>query len=170
MMRAPLAGLDHVLRQQPSEKPITAAVTRPVRADGGRAAVAGKSRAFHQATDCQDRIGGDCDPEPILRNEVDRRKMADQGQYCERQRNKEKGESRCTEIHGSPPVRGCNGSAAPPLRPPSGPTANQFRFLLAAQGRPENARALLQPVYDQYVEGFDTADLKAAERLLATLG
>ena len=36
-----------------------------------------------------------------------------------------------------------------------------------ADGR---ARALLQPVFEQFVEGSDTADLKAAERLLATLG
>jgi hypothetical protein len=26
------------------------------------------------------------------------------------------------------------------------------------------------PVYDRFTEGFETADLKAAERLLATLG
>ena len=35
---------------------------------------------------------------------------------------------------------------------------------------PEAARAVLQPVFEQFVEGFDTADLKAAGRLLATLG
>jgi predicted ATPase len=36
---------------------------------------------------------------------------------------------------------------------------------------PRNARrALLQPVFEQFAEGSDTADLKAAERLLATLG
>jgi hypothetical protein len=40
---------------------------------------------------------------------------------------------------------------------------------LSAQGRPERARALLQPVVEQFVEGSDTADLKAAERLLTTL-
>ena len=32
-----------------------------------------------------------------------------------------------------------------------------------------DARALLQPVFEQFTEGRDTADLKAAERLLATL-
>jgi predicted ATPase/DNA-binding winged helix-turn-helix (wHTH) protein len=42
--------------------------------------------------------------------------------------------------------------------------------LLAGQGRPESARGFLQPVFEQFVEGSDTADLKAAERLLATLG
>jgi predicted ATPase len=42
--------------------------------------------------------------------------------------------------------------------------------LLAARGRRESARTLLQPVFEQFVEGFDTADLKAAERLLETLG
>jgi predicted ATPase len=41
--------------------------------------------------------------------------------------------------------------------------------LLSAQGRP-NARALLQPVFEQFVEGSDTADLQAASRLLASLG
>jgi hypothetical protein len=29
---------------------------------------------------------------------------------------------------------------------------------------------MLQPVFDQFVEGLDTADLRAAQRLLATLG
>ena len=49
-------------------------------------------------------------------------------------------------------------------------TAIDLAALLADQGRPERARALLQPVFEQFVEGSDTADLKAAERLLATLG
>jgi hypothetical protein len=31
-------------------------------------------------------------------------------------------------------------------------------------------RTLLQPVFEQFTEGSDTADLKAAERLLAALG
>nr|WP_245973706.1 winged helix-turn-helix domain-containing protein [Bosea caraganae] len=42
--------------------------------------------------------------------------------------------------------------------------------LWAGQGRPDAARALLQPVFARFDEGSDTADLKAAERLLATLG
>jgi hypothetical protein len=29
--------------------------------------------------------------------------------------------------------------------------------------------ALLQPVYDRFTEGFDTADLKAAKALIAAL-
>ena len=49
-------------------------------------------------------------------------------------------------------------------------TAVDLAALLADQGRPERGRALLQPVFEQFVEGSDTADLKAAERLLATLG
>jgi predicted ATPase/DNA-binding winged helix-turn-helix (wHTH) protein len=40
--------------------------------------------------------------------------------------------------------------------------------LWAAQGRSESARTLLRPVYEQFVEGLDTADLQTAERLLAT--
>ena len=42
--------------------------------------------------------------------------------------------------------------------------------LLAAQGRGDSARAFLQPIFERFAEGLDTADLKAAERLLATLG
>ena len=42
--------------------------------------------------------------------------------------------------------------------------------LLAGQGRSESARGFLLPVFEQFAEGSDTADLKAAERLLATLG
>ena len=41
--------------------------------------------------------------------------------------------------------------------------------LWADRGRADDAKALLQPVLDQFVEGFNTPDLKAAERLLATL-
>ncbi len=49
-------------------------------------------------------------------------------------------------------------------------TAVDLAALLAVQGQSESARALLQPVFEQFVEGSDTADLKAAGRLLATLG
>jgi predicted ATPase len=49
-------------------------------------------------------------------------------------------------------------------------TAIDLAALLAGRGRSESARELLQPVFEQFVEGSDTADLKAAERLLATLG
>jgi hypothetical protein len=49
-------------------------------------------------------------------------------------------------------------------------TATDLATLFAGQGQHERGRALLQPVFEQFVEGFDTADLKAAERLLATSG
>jgi predicted ATPase len=49
-------------------------------------------------------------------------------------------------------------------------TAVDLAKLLANQRQPERARALLQPVFEQFTEGSDTADLKGAERLLATLG
>jgi len=38
------------------------------------------------------------------------------------------------------------------------------------QGRPHDARQVLAPVYERFTEGFETADLKAAHRLLASLG
>ena len=41
--------------------------------------------------------------------------------------------------------------------------------LLRDQGRSADAMALLQPVYDRFTEGFDTADLKAAKALLGAL-
>jgi hypothetical protein len=49
-------------------------------------------------------------------------------------------------------------------------TAVDLASLWVAQGRSDDARALLQPVFDQFTEGLDTADLKTAERLLATSG
>jgi predicted ATPase len=42
--------------------------------------------------------------------------------------------------------------------------------LLRDQGRSADAKALLQPVYDRFTEGFGTADLKAASALLDALG
>jgi predicted ATPase len=41
--------------------------------------------------------------------------------------------------------------------------------LLRDQARPADAMALLQPVFDRFTEGFDTADLEAAKALLDTL-
>jgi predicted ATPase len=41
--------------------------------------------------------------------------------------------------------------------------------LWRVQGRPAEGMALLQPVYDRFTEGFDTADLKAAKALLDAL-
>jgi tetratricopeptide (TPR) repeat protein len=49
-------------------------------------------------------------------------------------------------------------------------TATDLAALFASQGRPERGLALLRPVFGQFREGFDTADLKAAERLLASSG
>jgi predicted ATPase/DNA-binding winged helix-turn-helix (wHTH) protein len=48
-------------------------------------------------------------------------------------------------------------------------TAIDLATLRVAQGRSDSARALLQPVFEPFAEGADTADLKDAERLLATL-
>ena len=36
-------------------------------------------------------------------------------------------------------------------------------------GRPEQARALLSPIYNWFTEGFDTLDLKEAKALLEQL-
>jgi predicted ATPase len=48
--------------------------------------------------------------------------------------------------------------------------ATSFARLLRNQGGSAAAAALLQPVYDRFTEGFDTADLKAAKALLDELG
>jgi hypothetical protein len=40
---------------------------------------------------------------------------------------------------------------------------------LARQGRREEARAVLAPMYGWFTEGFDTADLVAAKALLEQL-
>jgi tetratricopeptide (TPR) repeat protein len=47
--------------------------------------------------------------------------------------------------------------------------ATSLARLLRDQDRREEARALLQPVYDWFTEGFDTADLKDARALLQDL-
>jgi adenylate cyclase len=41
--------------------------------------------------------------------------------------------------------------------------------LRSSQGRDMEARELLSNVYGQFTEGFDTQDLKAAERLLRAI-
>jgi predicted ATPase len=41
--------------------------------------------------------------------------------------------------------------------------------LLCDEGNSAEAKAVLQPVYDRFTEGFDTADLKAAKTLLDAL-
>jgi tetratricopeptide (TPR) repeat protein len=48
--------------------------------------------------------------------------------------------------------------------------ATDLAALLKSWRRGKDALALLQPVFDQFTEGGDTADVKAAERLLASLG
>jgi predicted ATPase/DNA-binding winged helix-turn-helix (wHTH) protein len=48
-------------------------------------------------------------------------------------------------------------------------TARDFAKFLADHGQTENGRTLLQSVYAKFNEGFETADLKAAEYLLITL-
>jgi predicted ATPase/DNA-binding winged helix-turn-helix (wHTH) protein len=47
--------------------------------------------------------------------------------------------------------------------------ATSLARLLADQGRSVEAKTLLQPIYDRFTEGFDTADLKAAKTLLDAL-
>jgi predicted ATPase len=47
--------------------------------------------------------------------------------------------------------------------------ATSLARLWCGQNRRAEAVALLQPVYDRFTEGFDTADLKAAKALLDTL-
>jgi predicted ATPase/DNA-binding winged helix-turn-helix (wHTH) protein len=48
-------------------------------------------------------------------------------------------------------------------------TATDLAKLMAAQGRREDARTLLEPVFTWFGDGLETDDLKAAERLLTTL-
>jgi len=47
--------------------------------------------------------------------------------------------------------------------------ATSFARLLRNQGRPADAIACLQPVYDRFTEGFGTGDLIAAKQLLDEL-
>jgi predicted ATPase len=47
--------------------------------------------------------------------------------------------------------------------------ATSLARLLQEQGRSADAKALLQPVYDRFIEGFGTVDLKAAKALLDVL-
>ncbi len=47
--------------------------------------------------------------------------------------------------------------------------ATSLARLLRDRGERDEARALLQPVYDWFTEGFDTADLKDAKVLLDEL-
>ncbi|WP_024512987.1 hypothetical protein, partial [Bradyrhizobium sp. ARR65] len=47
--------------------------------------------------------------------------------------------------------------------------ATSFARLLRDQGRPAEAMALLQPVYDRFTEGFATVDLQAAKAIIDAL-
>ena len=47
--------------------------------------------------------------------------------------------------------------------------ATSLARLLRNRGRPADAIACLQPVYDRFTEGFGTADLTAAKQLLNEL-
>ena len=48
--------------------------------------------------------------------------------------------------------------------------ATSLARLLRNQGRPADAIACLQPIYDRFTEGFGTADLIAAKQLLDEIG
>jgi tetratricopeptide (TPR) repeat protein len=49
-------------------------------------------------------------------------------------------------------------------------TSIDLAALKADQGRPNDAREILKPVFSRFVEGAETVDLKSAQDLLATLG
>src|SRR5258707_5630678 len=49
-------------------------------------------------------------------------------------------------------------------------TATDLAALWVRQGRSADAQSLLQPLFEQFTEGSDMADVKAAEYLLAKLG
>jgi len=49
------------------------------------------------------------------------------------------------------------------------PRCNEPRTLLRDQGKVQQARDLLAPVYGWFTEGFDTRDLKEAKALLEEL-
>jgi predicted ATPase len=48
--------------------------------------------------------------------------------------------------------------------------ATSMARLWRDQGKPDEARELLAPVYGWFIEGFDTLDLKQAKTLLDELG
>jgi predicted ATPase len=47
--------------------------------------------------------------------------------------------------------------------------ALSFAQLRVAEGRHDEARRILTPIYDRFTEGLETSDLQAAEQLLARL-
>jgi predicted ATPase len=48
-------------------------------------------------------------------------------------------------------------------------TATSLAHLWGRQGRNDKAQRVLRPAYEQFTEGFDTPDLRAAKRLLDEL-
>ena len=48
-------------------------------------------------------------------------------------------------------------------------TDDELAALWAAQGQAGRARAVLQPIFDTFMEGSDTADLRAAQQQLVML-
>jgi predicted ATPase len=48
--------------------------------------------------------------------------------------------------------------------------ASSLAGLLGDDGRRTEARAVLEPLYDAFTEGFDSPDLRAAKALLDQLG
>jgi predicted ATPase len=68
-----------------------------------------------------------------------------------------------------------NFSAALCLAQQQGALSLELRVVLSlarlrvTQGRPDEARRLLAPIYNRFTEGFDTADLKVAKDLLMAL-
>jgi predicted ATPase len=48
-------------------------------------------------------------------------------------------------------------------------TATSLARLWRDEGRTEEAKELLAPIYNRYTEGFETSDLKAARALLRDL-
>lgn len=48
-------------------------------------------------------------------------------------------------------------------------TATDLATLWATQGQRDRAQAMLQPIFEAFAKGLETVDLKAAERLLASL-
>jgi hypothetical protein len=57
-----------------------------------------------------------------------------------------------------------------PARPPCACRPRGAGVASRRQGKPQQARELLAPVYGWFTEGFDTLDLKEAKALLEELG
>jgi predicted ATPase len=62
------------------------------------------------------------------------------------------------------------GRAAPARETIRAARRNEHGAVLARQGKRDEARELLAPVYGWFTEGFDTRDLKEAKALLVELG